>query len=390
MGYLGLSGSIDDVISRYGADTASGMIASIKRLPPTERGSSMKAAMANVDSTLQRRAQTYALAAQARGASSAQALEQGLARALSEGVVDELARLGSGRATPKPGSLLGLGLSGPDDLGAGDVTKDYSNRRVQVGPFTFPVGEKPFVLVDGAKALDVLPGSMSRAIRRALVISQREADQLAPAMAISGDLTKKLLLQKAPTSKFWQDVLGIRPTETVTMRAISPRMTEGKWSDDDDGRAMPIATFDHPVSGNKWGIFFSISGPKERPYSGQLYVKWLPQKPWYARAFSWLASLPAKIINAIGDAIEWVKDHTCDLVNKIAPIAQQAGAAPDPRAQAVAAGAQIATSLCAPPPPPPPPPQSSSMLMWLLLAGGGVLVLALAANARTAGKKSPP
>jgi hypothetical protein len=384
MSYLGLSGSIDDAISRYGADTAGGMIGSIKRLSRTERGASMKAAMANIDPTLQRRAETYALAAQRSGVSAMQALEQGLARALSEGVIDELARLGSGRAAPKPGSLLGLGIYGPDDLGAGDVTKDYSRRRVQVGPFTFPVDDKPRVIIDGAQAFKAMPGSWMRYIRRALVISRQDAEKLAPARAIA-DVNKLLQIQKAPTNKVWQEVLGIRPTEDVTMRAISPRMTEGKWSDADDGRAMPLARFKHPVSGKDWGVFLSLLGPYEKPTSVQIYVKWIPEKPWYSRAFDWIVSLPAKIIDAVGDAIDWVKDKTCDLVNAIGPIAQQAGsAAPDPRAQAVAAGAAVAGKLCSGAPPQlPPQQQSSSILTWILLAGGGVLALALAARARS-------
>lgn len=108
----GLSGSNGRAdYGKYGQKAAAKMIAAVKRLPAGQRSDALTAAMKKLDPSLPARCQKYTAQAQAAGAGPAAALQAGLARAISEGVLGELDRVGRSRRAPHPGSLLGMGCS---------------------------------------------------------------------------------------------------------------------------------------------------------------------------------------------------------------------------------------------------------------------------------------
>ena len=99
------------MLANYGKYTARGVIAKVKALPPQHRATALKQAMDRIDPTLHARTSKHAAAAKARGVPGPKALEYGMAKAMSEGVTGELARLGKSRSMPHPSSLLGVGLT---------------------------------------------------------------------------------------------------------------------------------------------------------------------------------------------------------------------------------------------------------------------------------------
>lgn len=414
-GLGGLSGEppLPGPFEEYGARAASAILRRINQLAPSERKKQLKQIMDAIDPSLWNRTAEITRRYVGQGLTAVEAFPRGLARALAAGIAAEMIAAGKSRVAPQPRSLLGLGCYGCDAaLGALPLvstavlaptvgkpvlvaTKVPAGKQVQVGPFTFPVGDQPFVLANGAAAIKALPREWHGYISRALKISDAEqqaliqdvlkkiANSAGTASGSTAAAVKVFNMQmaKSPDNAIWKDALHIFPGQNVTLRAISPMMTTGKWSDSDDGRAMPIATFTHPVSGNKWGVFLGMSGDKLNPTGVQLYVKWLPEQPWYTRALGWIASLPAKLIEAVKEVVEELGDLACQLASN--PNAINAGAAAGVAAgggaAAGAAGAAIAQSLCGGPKTaaPPPPPPSQDNLLPVVLIGGGVLAAAL-------------
>lgn len=382
-------------LARYGQRTARTIVRSLAKVAPAQRDAMLRDIAKRIDPSLYGRIQAEIARARMQGLPPERAFEAGVASAMTTGLLNELSDLGKTRKQPKRNSLLGVGMyealgvtltniaalptisqvSAPSPTRVDPaVTAPTGGKQVQVGPFTFPVGDKAFLLVDGATQYKTIPASWMRAVRRALVISKADIDALvqsAQAGTAGAATVANMKLQKAPTNKVWQDVLGIRPTETVTMRAISPRMTSDKWSDSDDGRAMPIATFTHPASGNKWGVFLHLLGGNTNPYSVQLYVKWLPQRPWYARALSWIADFPAKLVDFVKEVAEAIGSAACDFLQTPGAAAGAAAAT----GGAAGAGVVVAAGLCGPgQAPPPPPPDTGPSLVTIAAIGGGALL----------------
>lgn len=113
LGHIGSSqgpGGAD--VSAYGRKVARTLIAGAKRMPQPQRASALKKALASVDRTLPARAEKHAQAEMKRGTPAPQALERGIARAVSEGAMTEVHSLGRrARRVPQAGSSRGLGRS---------------------------------------------------------------------------------------------------------------------------------------------------------------------------------------------------------------------------------------------------------------------------------------
>ncbi len=378
-------------LTKYGRRTSSIIMRKLAKVAPGQRDATFKMIADRIDPSLYNRTQAEADKAKAKGAPASAAFEIGLANAMQTGFLSELAQIGKHQKKPPRNSLLGMGLY--EALGATLMTtvtatstgvpKPQSGQRIQVGPFTFPVGDKPFVLADGVAAMAALPREWHGYISRALKLSDAEISALTQDLinkAVSGSsmaAAKAINMQIAtsPDNKIWKEALHIFPGQRVTLRAISPMMTLGNWSDSDDGRAMPIATFTHPVSGNKWGVFLGMSGDKLKPTGVQLYVKWLPEKPWYSRALGWIASIPAKIIDAAKEVASAIGSAACDFLQTPGAAAGAAAAS----GGAAGIGVAIAAGVCGPGAPPVAPPVDTgpSLITTLAIGGGALLAIHL-------------
>jgi hypothetical protein len=432
MGSLGgISGDppLPEPFEAYGTRAAQAILSRINQLAPSVRKQQLKQILDRLDPSLWNRTAEITRRYVGQGLHATEAFPRGLARALSAGIAAEMIRSGQTSSAPQPASLLGLGCYGCEAalgatpagtgvlaklgislanassiassavLAATAPTLPKSGQMVQVGPFTFPVGDQAFQMIGTKAQWQAVPGSWKRYVRNIVVITDRDLKTMQddfmahPSMQSSGQLSALMnSLKPAPTNAVWNDWLQIKPGERVTMRAISPAMTQGKWSDADDGRAMPIAKFVHPVSQNLWGVFLSLTPNKDNPTAAQLYVKWIPEKPWYQKALDFIPSIIAGVIDVVKDVVEELGDLACQLATNPNAIqaGQAAGVASGGGAAAGAAGAMIAQQLCggpkAPPLPPLPPPPPSDNLLPIVLIGGGVLVAALLLKKK---KKAP-
>lgn len=371
----------------YGQRAAAYLFERVQYLPPGERLQAMKLVLDKVDPTLWARAEEAARPFVKMMGPRA-AMQEGLARAMSKGVVKELEKIGRSRRAPAKKSLTGLGCYGcavvlGDVLEAlGDDSRDQRGQTVsttghqstrppapgaagdviQIGPFTFPVG-----------------GTTTRGTYRV------HTANLPPAWKkwIADEL-KRL----STTAKGWRDVgpvgqiqasnaglekwFGMSPTDPVVRQFV-------------DGTAPLIKSTD-PVKGNPVGLFVVATPTTLEVWYKDMTPK--ASKPWWKRAWEAIKHVGAKIVKGVKKAAEYAKDALgklaelgCKLVQT--PGAQQAAAAagstPSPQAQAAAAGATIAASLCKDDPEPepvalpvPPPPSS---LLPLAIAGGAVALI---------------
>lgn len=101
--------------AKYGQQAASVLIDAVRRLPPAQRKSAMKAQMDRLDRSLYARTATIARDLQRQGWAPADALHQAIARAMSAGLVAEVLKTGSRVASGKrPGAIGYLGGLGAD------------------------------------------------------------------------------------------------------------------------------------------------------------------------------------------------------------------------------------------------------------------------------------
>lgn len=343
----------------YGYNTARGMIKQIRKLPAQHRGTAMRQAMDRIDPTLRSRCEAYATAAQKAGVAAPAALEQGLARALSEGLLTELARLGSSRGLPQPSSLLGLGLDCARErtpgamMGLGALSTAStkapatSGNVIKVGPFEFPASKTEAFAVEfkDPAALARLPEAQKANIRNQLL---KGDGRLAPNANYARDLAFASPLRvegsnppvyikplRYPGMCKWLAALGISNCDQMISGHFISNHTPSQHTEYltlgqlEEGNVAPIATFTHPTTGDAWGIF--LTRPVVRTNdaagafddAGKFYILFrrFPSRDWLHKIGHLIQKLAAAIgavSGAIGNAavgvVKWVGAATCALV----------------------------------------------------------------------------
>ncbi|HZJ67651.1 MAG TPA: hypothetical protein VFD36_29310 [Kofleriaceae bacterium] len=413
MGYVGLGAS--DPIVNFGTTAARGMIARIKRLPAGQRTAALQAAMDQVDPTLRSRTEKYARSAQQAGVPVAKALEVGLSRALSEGVVTEFAAIGRGqkklgrinrrKKVVGLGDYVGLGENNPFQVvnAAIQSEKDQyaaaKGKKVQIGPFTFPADQQEkYAVPYSLEGLKAMPAAQRNFIRDMLIKGAGDDGPWHPFVPkmkwIDGHMTYPSLWK-------WIEALGLRVDQKLAREMIiandplawneSQGVTYDRIADKD---ISPILTFQHPISGHDWGIFlvspamkqFTDSHPPPPAANDKfyLYYRYIPTANWWHKLGRFVKHLPATIVagefavgGAVKDAAEWVGDQACKLACQ--PNAVQAAAAAGAANPAVGLGAGtgvvIANAACKCGPAVAPPIQTGSgnLLLYVLLGGGALL-----------------
>ena len=378
----------------YGRHAAAYLFQRVQGLPVGDRERAMKVVLDKIDPALWTRAEAEARPFVKMMGPRA-ALEEGLARAMSKGVVKELEKIGRTRRAPSKKSLTGLGCYGcaavlGDVLEAlGETTsRDHrgetvsttghqttrppapgsgNDESIQIGPFSFPVGgttTRGTYRVHTANLPPTWKKWITDELKRLSKTAKgwRDVGQVTEIQAVNSGLEK------------W---FGMSPTDKVVRQFV-------------DGTA-PIIKSTDPIKGNPVGLFIVATPSTLEVWYKDMTPK--PSKPWWRRAWDAVKSVGAKIVKGAKavaefakDALEAVADLGCQLVSS--PAGQQAGAAagstPTPQGQAVAAGVSIAGSLChkgdeepVPDAIPVAPPPSSIPILPLAIAGGVVALLLL-------------
>jgi hypothetical protein len=426
---------IPELYQEYGQRAANVILAAIARVASPQRKAKLKEIMDKVDPSLWGRTAAITRELTSRGLTAAQAFPTALARALSAGIAAEIVQTGVTRRAPQANSLLGLGCYGctaalgaiPNTgllqsiagglstmVGASappTVETPLAADQMQVGPLRIPTD--PHHVHVTTITVPVLPSTGPWGQFR-IELNKRLTDQKLIDMFNQNHLVGGLMgagaqILPAPANPFWQ-LFGVKPGQPTIVNVFSPAPKDGNWSDTDDGMAVPIMIFKHPVSGSKWGIFVAMmptetSGSTMKIYpttSVAVYAKWLPDKPWYSSIEDSILSVPVDLFQAGQKVVTGVGGVVTDAVDKLGELAcgvashsgglnagAAAAAAAGPGAAAGVAGAAIAATLCAKPQVPmmPLPPQQSSILPLAILGGGAlVAVMLLKKNKK---KKTP-
>jgi hypothetical protein len=448
LGRNGMSGTI----TKYGLATARGMIARIRQLPNSQRAAALKMAMDRIDSTLRARCERYALEAQNTGMPAGKALELGLARALSEGVTSELARLGTSRQLPQPSSLLGLGL-------------DCARSRAQGAPQPSSLLGLGF---NGARsrAQGALGETPMERLRR-LALAQ-PSGQNRPGEERQRKVTSKWKFgvfhfplydgAKTPTEGQSADDTSARVGYQGGAPNINLELPTWSWIRKllvDDAQAIlqknpklivgPVSRIDEPITtaieylksipvveAPTNALWQALGIPPGTPvaknliravkvqghesiytggqildkadFDGQGYIVSLEMGPTRA-APDWIRVVVRKrpkdsrniferaigaIAKGAAGVINFVGDMTCNLVGTLPPVPPPAagGMPAPPQVQAVAGGVAIAQGLCGKAPPPPMLYPPPSSILPWILLAGGGLLVLVLASQGSSGTKS--
>lgn len=420
--------------SKYGRDAARKMIAHVKRLPPQHRAKAMKDAMRRIDPTLQARAERHALNARARGVSNGQALELGIATAMTEGVLGELTRIGKSRRAPQPNSLLGLGCDRARQSALGALIASGKATGISFPPpagFTWDaaagvlrrlrVGEQVTrcpaeCAVDVRTHPDAGPATGPSAGERAEQ-AKKSYIQIGPTTMVmvpadTADGARVVIHSPMSIPSEWIPIL--RGAFTTPADAANPRDmvvppvkgADAAW----DQYVLPWLAvlgipsgtplnydrlaarnfsfvFKHPVDGKDWGLMTYLGSGEGTNKYGHVWP--LPGTKEATKGFpevlvfgvikvpepGWFARLMASLNDVVSGIVDAVGEATCALLTQPGAIAGATKVNP-----AAGTGAAIvASQMCQPPSAPPPPllPQSSSILPWLLLAGVGIVGVVL-------------
>ncbi len=116
--------SLGDVVmpgpfATYGRLSAAAILQRIKRLPLEDRKRVMIKVLDKIDGSLYGKAEAYSRRYVSEGADATTALELGLARALSEGIGNEVVQIGKSGKRPAPKGQVGLGCYGRRALKSG-------------------------------------------------------------------------------------------------------------------------------------------------------------------------------------------------------------------------------------------------------------------------------
>lgn len=384
-------------IARYGQRAAAHLVTTVRTLPPAQRGPALQVILDKVDPTLRRRAAAHTRVLRAGGVPANKALEGGLAKAMSEGILSELVRAGQQRRAPGPRSLLGMGCyganavlgdvleelgavtvvdhrgtgtgtvgtraaDGSDPRAAAQVAHAASGDMLQFGPFTFGTAGQRIRVHD----VGVLPPAWRTWFPDELRRLYDPSDQQASPANIGLD-------------KFF-------PGAWKAADKVNPRYTNG---------STPIFKGTNPVTGKPMGVFINLLPSAD----GWVFEAWyrdvdlLREKSGWGKAWDKIKSVAAKIVHGIEKGAEAVgkvvaggldklKDFACDMVNNPATGAAAAIAG----GPAGAVGANLAQGICTPaatatpvtaPLPIAPPSMLSGMMLPALVVGGIVLVVVL-------------
>lgn len=383
----------------YGKRVAASMMSRVAQLPGPARVPAIKAAMDAIDPTLFSRSKRYAERAQMHGLPPRAALAHGIAAAVTEGVIKELANVGSSRTAPQPRSLLGLGCYGcAAALGAmGDaafsvsapagtiqsnigsqLTTQTAEQRAATAAAQLAAGDGASLTT--AKWLKVGPWELldQEGQPTNYTVSSLTAEQ---SRALSQGFAKASVMAYLHAGA--GGLVTIRKTSMAAMGLGS----SGSIPSDVANGGYPIAKFKHPTTGASEALRFKTTG------KGTFQLIWKPDPGIVQAAVDAFVAIHLVPTKALVDAtkkittgiVAEVSDLTCNLVQQPgATQAGQAAAVAGPYGMAVAAGTSIASQMCAQPAGAPLPPGIAPATDYTIpaLLGAGAIALVIIAKKR--------
>ncbi len=386
------SGGGDPIVT-YGKESARFLIARSRALPPRERKAALKKVLDAIDPSLWSRAEHRAGKAMGVGMPPEQALERGLAAAMSDGAIRELVQVGQKKQAPRLRSLLGMGC-----FGCGAVLGDIADGLVLTSPTktvaTAPVSREH----RGTDATDrtghVIPTT-----------GTGPALQTGP--FVFGTQGGGIMLHTPATDipATWKTYFATEIGKLLSLAGPKAVMvTAGslgldRWLGMPASSMVPANFFNGSLPAFKttnptdptgnWGIYFIAS-----PTTLGVALRKIPppETTWLGRLWTGIKNIPSRIASAGGavydyakDAAGWLKDQACRMANSstITSAAAAGGMAVGGPAGAAAAstGASIVAGLCASPgaevPITEPAPASSNLLPLVLIGGGAAALLLL-------------
>jgi len=391
-----------NVYVQYGKRAAASMISRVSSLPPSERAPTLKRAMDVIDPTLYARSKRYAeRAASCLKMPPRAALAHGIAAAVTEGVVKELAQVGGSRTAPQPRSLLGLGCYGcAAALGAmGDAAFSVSapagtiNSTIQqtlttqtpeqrAATATALVNAGQGASLTTAKWLKVGPWELLDEPNKPtnFFVSSLTSEQ---SRALAQGFAKAAAMAYGHVATTPSGIASLPMTSMSSMGLGS----SGKLPTSVATGGYPIGKFKHPTTGVTEALRFKTTG------NGTFQLSWKPDPGLVQAAVDAFVAIHMVPTRASIDAIKQVTTGivsevaglTCNLVQQPgATQAGQAAAVAGPYGMAVAAGTSIASQMCAQPVGAPLPPGVAPATDYTLpaLLGVGAIALVIIAKKR--------
>ncbi len=250
---------------------------------------------------------------------------------------------------------------------------------MKVGPFAFPKDATQATVTWHKK----LPPELQSAIRKALVLGQTSW---------------------AWGTRDWSAFIDGPPVNVnAQMYQTGYLEGSGRTNVNLDPKAgwMPMFKAKHPVTGEDYGVFFTVVWPygNRTDYNSpemtpSLRITWAkvqpPHREWYEKVWDFIASIGATIVDIGQAVIEEVAEIACQLASSTSGV--QAGAAVGVAAGAGAsvgaAGAKVVQAACYEPPPPEAATTQGESIVPILVVGGVVAGVAYLLT-RKKGRSSP-
>lgn len=373
----GLSGiqsepEMPEPFEQYGQRAATILLGRMAKLPPAHRKSTLKKTLDAVDPSLWKRTAEIARRYNNQGMSAAQALHQGLARAMSTGVAAEIITTGAKREAPQARSLLGLGCYGCGPLLVG---LGATNRRVVEEDVVWvPASQGPQMeqaKYDSSNWLKSVVNVVKDVVAPVVNIGSAIGSGVASAGSAigSGVVSAGSAIGSGVATAAGAVGSGVTTVAGAVGGGIT---TAGKAVYNAAGKPVDWVV---DAAGKVYDAGGAVVGAV-KDASGAVYDAG-------GAVVGWVKDAAEAVGQAVKDGLDAIGDLTCDLLSSPAGTMAAAGAAAaagiPPAVGAMGAG--IAKQQCggAPPPviPPTPAQQVSSVLPVAMLAGGTILAIYL-------------
>lgn len=380
------------VFGTFGQRAAMAMIQQARRLPTKQaQAQALKAMMDKIDPSLYGRAGAAAAKFRERGASPQTALAQGIAAAMSEGILAELHQVGKSRTPPQARSLLGLGCYGcAAALGeTATFMAPTVGTTVNVGKSGVAVGSK---YTGGSGMVGTNPCAGYSWTGSAWAITRAGQPDIPgpPGSACPArrdhtiELTPTAVLVVGPfamMSDGKRSTMPLTSEQTQFVAAEARRIGQQFASSGDITKVLtgerPIVKFTFPTStnpnsGKKMGLFVNTKAAAGQPT--YWFARHTPPAGFWSSVWDALSDAAVWVVDVVKDAVAAIGDMACGVVS--APGA--AGAAAAASGGAAAVGVAIAGGLCGGKggqPPPPAPAASSFPILPVALIGGAALLI---------------
>lgn len=416
----------------YGRKSAAAILVKVRRLGVDDRKRVLKKVLDKIDPSLYGKTESYARQYQSAGVNAAQALELGLARAMSEGIGTEIVAIGKKGRRPSTKGQVGLGCYGRtqqrgllgllglgEDVpvragfcwvknadGSGYWVREPAGGCASLTPETTPSSETRTGGGGGVTVTDTASGEVVKTkVDVAPEVPVVPMIQVGPFLFPKEGTSASTRYHSIQLPADWQAEIKrvITPNGNVTYKRSQldkfiavdnpESLYKNSWVGAVTGQVVgdkpawkPIAKAKHPVTGKDYGVFIAlsyqdpnknISDPTNPPV---FHVYWKEvDKAWYEDIWNFIKEVVAKVVDVAGDILDTVGGIACELLQSQGAAAAGAAVAAGQGAppQAGAQGVAIASASCGTTPPPSGVVEADDSWLLPVVIGGGVIAAAI-------------